>query len=198
MRLGDCPILWNARRPTRNVFGCDPHLSTSTFPRSGGVFVQRIEMSSSGSQNQNLASQGKSQPPLVQSRRRMSKSSREPERNQTNAQTFDGSGSCTGAFSQSTHVSSSISALNTGLGGIFSTPNFRNIFSSVLTANQWPPPGQPDSLTDDFSSSVTDALMLPETSLMNTGGSSDVPQWGPLGTNSLAAFTSGTEASPGL
>ena len=156
--------------------------------------------SASGSQNQSLASQGKPQRP-VQSTRRMSKSSREPERNQTNAQTSDGSGSYTGAFSQSTQVgdvSSSVSALNTGLGGISSTPFFRNIISSVRTADQWRPPSQSNSLTDDFCSSGTDAPMLPEIPLIDTGGSFDVHQWEPFNSNLLAAFTSGTEASPGL
>ena len=95
-------------------------------------------------------------------------------------------------MSKSSHkpdVSFSVSALQTGLGRISSTPIFRNIFSSVRHS---------DSLTDDFCSSVTDALILPEKPLMDTGGSFDVHQWGPLDTNLLAVFTSGTEASPGL
>ena len=169
-------------------------------------------MSSSGSQNQRkekflkaLASQGKS-PSLVQSRRRMSKYSREPESNRTNAQT-----SYAGALLQPTQVgvnpslrdvSSSVSALKTGLGRISSTPIFRNIFSSYsfparTTADQPPPPGQSDSLMDDCCPS-SNVLMLPETPLLDTGGSFDVHQWGPLDTNLLAVFTSGTEASPGL
>ena len=159
-------------------------------------------MSSSGNQKQSRASQGKS-PTL---RRRTSKSSREPGGNQTNAQTFDGSGSYAGAFSQSTQVgfktslrdvASSVSALRTGLGRIASPPIFRNMFSSGRTADQLPPSGQSDSLTDDFCSSVTDAPMLPEIPL-DTSGSFDAHQWGPIGTDLLAFFTSGTEASPGL
>ena len=201
LRLGDGPIvpfLLNARRPTHNLFGCDLDLGSSTFPRFGCVFVQGIKMSSSGSQNQSRASQGKS-PTLVQLRRRVSKSSREPGGNQTNART--------GTFSRSTQVgfksplrdvSSSVSALKTGLGRISSTPIFRNIFSSVRTSNQPPPPGQSDSLTDDVCSSVTDTLVLPETPLMDTGGPFDIHQWDPLDTNLLALLTSGTEASPGL
>src|SRR5258706_400365 len=126
-------------------------------------------MSSSGSQYQwkerllkVLASQGKSPSLAVQSRRRMSKHSRGPESNQTNAQTFDGSGSYTSTLSPSTQVrfnpslrdvSSSVSALKTGLGRISSAPIFRNIFSygfPVRTADQPPPLGESDSLTDDF------------------------------------------------
>ena len=163
-------------------------------------------MSSSGSPNQSRATQGKS-PSLVQSRRRMSKSLRGPERNQTNAPTFDGSGSYTGAFSQSTQVgfktslrdvASSVSALKTSFGRISSTPIFRNMFSSDRTADQLPPPGQSDSLTDDVCSSITDAPMLPEIPLMDTSGYFYANQWGPLGTDLLTVFTSGTEASPGL
>ena len=98
-------------------------------------------------------------------------------------------------------VSSSVSALKTGLGRITSTPIFRNIFSSygfpVRTADQPPPLDQSDSPTDDFRSS-SDALILPETPLMDTSGSFDVHQWDPLDTNLLAGFTTGAEASPGL
>ena len=172
-------------------------------------------MSSSGSQNKRkerflkvLASQGKS-PSLGQSKRRMSKYSREPESNQTNAQTFDGSGSYAGAPSQPTQVgfnpslrdvSSSVSALKTGLGKISSTPIFRNIFSSygfpIRTTDQPPAPGRSDGLMDDFCSS-SGAPMLPEAPLLDTGRPF-VHQWGPLDTNLLAVFTSGAEASPGL
>jgi hypothetical protein len=37
--------------------------------------------------------------------------------------------------------------------------------------------------------------MQPETALMDTGGSFDIHQWGPLDTNLLAVFT---DASPSL
>ena len=228
MRLGDgtyCPTpRLDGRRPThRTVWGfsgCDERaqvdLNSSAFPRSGCALVQGIKMSSSGSQNQRkerflkvLASQGKS-PSLVQSRRRTSKYSHKPESNQTNVQTFDGLGSYASTFSPSTQVrfnpssrdvSSSVSALKAGLGRISSTPIFRNLFSSysfpVRTADEPPPLGQSDSLTDDFCSS-SDALILPETPMMDTGGSFGVHQWGLLDTNLLDVFTTGAEASPGL
>ena len=140
----------------------------------------------------------------------MSRYSREPESNQTNAQTFDNSGAYAGPFSQSSQVrfnpslsdiSSSVSALNAGLGRISSAPILRSILSSysfpVRTTDQQPPPGPSDGRTDEFCSS-SDALMLPETPMMDTGGSFDVHQWGSLDTNILAVFTTGTEASPTL
>ena len=143
-------------------------------------------------------------PSLIQSRRRMSKYSREPGSNQTNAQTLGGSASPSTQvrFNPSLRdVSSSVSALKTSLGRISSTPIFRNIFSSyslpVRTADQPPPLGRSDSLTDDFCSS-SDALILPETPLMDAGGSFGVHQWGPLDPQLLDVFTIGAEASPGL
>jgi hypothetical protein len=115
--------------------------------------------------------------------------SREPESNQTNPQTFDGSASFADAFSQSTQVrfdpslhdlSPSISALNAGLSGISSTPTSRSIFLPygfpVRTADQPPPPPP----------------------LIDTGGSFDTHQWGPLDTDLLAVFTTGADASPSL
>lgn len=133
--------------------------------------------------------------------------SREPE---TNAQTFDDSGAYAGAFSQSNQVrfnpplrdvSPSVSALNTGLSRITSTPIFRRIFSSygfpVRTADQQPPPGQSDGLANDSCSS-SGALMPLETPPMAAGGPFDIDQWGALDTNLLAVFTPGTEASPNL
>lgn len=173
-------------------------------------------MSSSGSQNQrkerSLQAQGSRSKPLSlgQSRRRMSKYSREPESDQANAQTSGNSGAYAGTFSQSSQVrfspslrdiSSSVSALNAGLGRISSAPILRSILSSysfpVRPTDQQPPPGPSDSLTDEFCSS-SDALMLPETPVMDTSGSVDVNPWGSLDPNILALFTTGTEASPSL